>query len=249
MLAPMRAVLSCVLLLAACERQGRPAPGSVAPDAALARAEPTADAARACGEDVLAALGRYVEARVVEGFETREDIVEGAIEVEAAECFAPDLSSRVAAMTDRALEAQRQRESTWTEPTDCDRLDAAFAELERNGILARQHFEDCQTCGHGMMREEVAAAVKAGRRVAGYTFYHFQDTEAAAEGAGVWLAFDAAKKNGDDVAVGRRIAATLRRWGLDVRWDGSAETRINAAVDWRRRRFTPSPPVAPVRRR
>src|SRR5262245_26165914 len=33
------------------------------------------------------------------------------------------------------------RESTWLTATDCDRLDAAFAAMEREGIVARQRGE------------------------------------------------------------------------------------------------------------
>ena len=57
------------------------------------------------------------------------------------------------------LAALREEMLGWPATTDCDRLDAAFAELEGAGIAARANFTCCSTCGEselGNVMNEVA---------------------------------------------------------------------------------------------
>ena len=82
--------------------------------------------------------------------------------------------------------------------------------------------------------EEVEAT---GRPVRGYAFYHMQDTESAAEGRGLYLAYGAADE-GELAALGvaGEIVDTLRTQGLDVAWEGTWDKRIQVSLDWKRRR-------------
>jgi predicted esterase len=149
---------------------------------------------------------------------------------------------RVTSIVGERLSRARVLEQEWPGVTDCDRLDRAFAGLQRSGIVARQHFEDCGTCGIGAIGGEMVEAEELGMVVRGYTFFHFQDTEGAAGGGLLYLSYGASAEHASDtdgVAIGQEVASALRSEGLSVEWDGSFEHRIGiVGLDWKRRRFT-----------
>ena len=86
---------------------------------------------------------------------------------------------------------------------------------------------------------DVADAEAEGRAIRGCTFYHEQDTFRAAEGGGVWLAFQA-REQGEEasVRVGHEIVDVLRAHGLNPEWRGTADWRIDVPLDWKRRHVT-----------
>jgi hypothetical protein len=188
-------------------------------------------------ENALVELRSYIRRDVRAGFHSLDDILELAIEVIADEGL-PAESLRPHAERFLAEELVRLQEEakSWPETTDCDRLDRAFAELEANGIVARQNFTCCQTCGHAEIGEQIENAMAEGRAVEGYTFFHQQDTEAAVDEGGMHLAYGALEEGeGATAAIGRRVADTLGRHGLAVQWDGSVKTRIQVSMQWRKR--------------
>jgi hypothetical protein len=129
----------------------------------------------------------------------------------------------IAELVDGAFARHLAEQEEWPEVTDCDRLTAAFRDLDVAGITAREHFSCCQRCGVDEINEQGVDR--------GYVFYHFQDVRsAAAECGGVCLSYTPEQK------IGEEIAATLRRHGLEVDWDGSTETRIEVRMTWQRRR-------------
>ena len=160
----------------------------------------------------------------------------------AADAFADDLDADVLRTQAQqflreALRAQSQASRHWPDVTDCDRLDAAFAELEAAGIVCRQNFTCCGTCGSAEIWDEIVAAEEDGLRARGYAFYHIQDTDAAVDGGGVFLSYGAC----DDgeaaaIAIGRAIVAEISAHGLTVEWDGSWDRKIQVALKWQRRR-------------
>ncbi len=91
-------------------------------------------------EEIMANLRERIAAAVAEGFSTRDEIAEDFAELAEADYGRDDLDPVIDRLTDEAIEAHRIRQSQWTGPTDCDRLDAAFADLEEHGVVARQHF-------------------------------------------------------------------------------------------------------------
>jgi hypothetical protein len=183
-------------------------------------------------------LHDFIRVQVAAGFAPLVEIID-----EAAEVFAdvtPNhtaLADAARAVAERALADHRATQATWPARTDCDRLDAAFAELTQAGIVARQHFSCCGTCGADEIREEMDQAEKAGLPVRGYTFFHVQDTEHAVEGDGLYLSYGAADKNqAASVAIGHEIVAALARHGLNPAWNGKIAHRIGLPLVWRRRR-------------
>jgi hypothetical protein len=136
---------------------------------------------------------------------------------QAREILAPMWRERVAEQADWGV-------------TDCDRLTAAFEELDRGGIVAREHFSCCQTCGTAEIWAEAEPADR------GYVFFHMQDTETAGDGV-LYLAYGArADEPEATVAVGHEIVKVLRSHGFQTSWDGSESTRIRITdLEWRKR--------------
>ena len=182
-------------------------------------------------------LRSFMACRVREGFESEDEIVANAVAYaqESHGCEIPqaDVEQLMAAL----LAAHRAEQATWQTPTDCDRLDQAFAALNQRGIVARQDFSCCTACGHNDIWDEIAAEEEK-QPIDGYVFYHFQCTEQAIEFGQLSLAFGLVT---DDEAslteVANTIVQELRKAGLDAKWKGSINSPIVVeGLVWRRRR-------------
>lgn len=143
-----------------------------------------------------------------------EELDDGTLETIADEEFAAHLAAQ----------------ETWAEVTDGDRLTRAFRDLDVAGVVAREHFSCCRSCG--------VAEIGAEGKGRGYTFYHWQDAQTAARGAGLYLAYgpgaDGTATAGE---IGRLVVEALRGNGLDAEWDGDPGTRVLVPLIWRRRRL------------
>lgn len=187
--------------------------------------------------DILAELRRRIETDVAAGFAPDDQIVEGALDYMTGEMDADVMRSVAPSMLAEAIAAHRGDQATWPDVTDCDRLDAAFAALEADGVISRQNFSCCGTCGATEIWDEIDRATREGRLGYGYAFYHMQDTDAAVEGYGLHLNYGAEDGHpGGAVAVGHEIVRRLREHGLATDWDGRIEKRIGVTLDWKRRR-------------
>lgn len=126
-------------------------------------------------------------------------------------------------------------EKSWPTVTDCDRLDAAFDDLEAHGLIALQNAGYTMSDG----RSDVGDALAKRNRdsVLGYCFYHGQDLERAIAGGGLMLAFGDLDAVADKkLAVGRLIKRVLEKHGFAVEWNEDPETRIDIPkLDWKRR--------------
>jgi hypothetical protein len=187
-------------------------------------------------------IREHLRLRAIEGFDGDAEIVASAIELLAdGRGESADVGERVLRLAPEVFAAQALAEQAWPVPTDCDRLDRAFAALERSGVVARQHFACCQTCGHAEIGDEVDSSAGP---VHGYAFFHKQDTEHAAEGHGLCVAYGPVVPRGTSKAefdlaamdVGREIVAALEREGLSPFWSGEIGRRIELPLTWRRRR-------------
>jgi hypothetical protein len=182
-------------------------------------------------------IAEFVAREVAGGFTPIDEIVVGATELVSGE--APPETVRLHAETclHEALEKHRIAQRAWPDRTDCDRLDDAFAKLDARGIVARQNFTCCQNCGHAEIWGEIEQRAPTLPPARGYAFYHWQDTESAVDGHGVFLAYGAtAEGEVHGMSIGREIVEVLRAEGLNASWDGSLKARILVALEWRRRR-------------
>jgi hypothetical protein len=189
-------------------------------------------------DQAVESMRNFIRREVAAGFDAADRIAEAAVEVATGEGVEPAALAPLAEQFTRETLAEHYRaQADWPDRTDCDRLDEAFAELEAQGIVARQNFTCCSTCGHYEIGDEIAAARKKRRPVAGYAFFHMQDTARAVEGGGVYIRYDTLA-NGSDKKneVGRKIVAAVERAGLKAEWDGSPDTAVLVKLEWRKRR-------------
>lgn len=183
----------------------------------------------------------FLKLRVEAGFDSEEDIVEESIEYFAdneAENGpgAENLSSLVRRLTTELINEQLEAEKSWQHETDCDRLDRAFEKMEASGVLARQNFTCCQTCGHAEIWEEIEQ-LKQEQEVSGYVFYHQQDTERVVSEGTLYLAYGAVDGSDESsLKTAEDACKHLRDSGFDVDWNGTVEKRICIqGIRWQRR--------------
>src|SRR5438270_300390 len=83
-----------------------------------------------------------------------------------------------------------------------------FADLESAGIVCRQNFTCCGNCGGAEIGDEIEQQRELGREICGYTFFHWQDTERAVEGNGLYLSYGSIL-HGEKAALaaGHQVAA------------------------------------------
>jgi hypothetical protein len=113
---------------------------------------------------------------------------------------------------------------------DRDRLDAAFAELERRGVIALQRAGGSNSMGLDDVEDEQKYRIHLGRPARGFCFYHSQDLESAIAGDGLYLSFGAF--SGAVVTIGILVVDTLQSVGLKPKWNGDARERIFVKMRW-----------------
>jgi hypothetical protein len=192
------------------------------------------------------AAREIVDGLIAQGFNTRRDIVELAASQYTwrvdEELDFDDAMPLVRPIVKARLEQRRRAEQRWTRLTDCDRLDLAFRDLEKQGIVARQNYWCCSNCGHFNAGMEAWEKRSKTGRCLGYVFFHEQDTECAPSGS-LMLCFGTVEESGiSEVELAGMVIDTLRRHGLKTEWSGDPQTRITVVgLKWRWRRFTRRP--------
>jgi hypothetical protein len=188
-------------------------------------------------KDGITELRDCIERDVASGFSSPHEIIEHALEMVANDYDAGELRPHAERLVCEAVEARRAAERLWPRVTDCDRLAAAFAALERDvALVCRENFSCCGACGAGEIRLEIEQERQTGREICGYVFYHMQDTENAIDGYGLFLHYGSVLRGPKAAAaVGQQLVAALRRAGLQVNWDGNPQRRIGVRFDWKRR--------------
>src|SRR5262249_2311741 len=192
-----------------------PVPGSRSPSCRRTRRCPArrstsrrAEVASGCYgagvvEDLEVRLREYARVAVALGREPWAVIVAGAggLFEEGLPYEQEAVAKRIvtAALADH-LDAQRG----WPETTGPDRVTAAFRELSAAGIVAREDFTCCQSCGLA----EIGAEVPDDEKPRGYAFYHHQDAQGAAEGGGLFIAYGLFGQP-PTAEIGREVADSL----------------------------------------
>jgi hypothetical protein len=183
-------------------------------------------------------LQDFIRIQVAAGYSPLATVVDEAVDVFADNTLpAEALRSAATTLADAALAAHLAEQATWSETTDCDRLDAAFGALDDAGIVARQHFTCCGNCGATEIHGEMDQARKDGQQVRGYAFFHLQDTEFAVRGESLFLSFGSVDGDAEAaVAIGHEIVDALKVEGLHPAWNGRQSNRIGLPLVWQRRR-------------
>ncbi len=187
--------------------------------------------------EVLEDLRAFIAYRAREGFESVHEIIENATDHFLGKHQCDDLRPEIKRITAELLAAHRAEQSRWEGSTDCDRLDEAFAALNRQGIVARQDFSCCNNCGFTEIWDEVDAEEKR-QPVEGYVFYHLQCTEQAIKSGQLLMAYGCIEENENAFhRVAEKIVAELRQVGLNASWQGTAGHPIIVdGIVWHRRR-------------
>src|SRR5581483_6386920 len=103
-------------------------------------------------------------------------------------------------------------ERTWTERTVSDRLDAAFAALNRAGFVALQNAGWTKTTGWEDCWGECHERRKGRASRRGAVFYHYQDLERGGAGQGLMLGFGVfLEEDVGDTEDNARVAAEVCR--------------------------------------
>lgn len=179
----------------------------------------------------------HIDHCVAIGFDPMDEIIDSTVEVYSDDRPGENLRATVEAMARESLRAHLEAQGMWPTVTDCDLLDLAFADLEAGGIIARQNFSCCSTCGCAEIGDEIERAICQGERVRGYTFYHMQDADGAADGGGLYLNYGSIEEGtAAALEIGRAIVTVLNGRGLATDWDGTWNRRIWVGLDWKRRR-------------
>jgi hypothetical protein len=187
--------------------------------------------------EALEDLREFIAHRVREGFESAHEIIENAHDWACDRYQRDDLLPQIKRLTAELLAAHRVEQAGWGPTTDCDRLDQAFAALNRQGIVARQDFSCCNNCGFTEIWDEIEEAEKH-QAVEGYVFYHLQGTERAIKTGQLLFAYGCVEDDPEALQrVGNKIVGELRRVGLNASWGGTAGHPIVVeGIVWRRRR-------------
>lgn len=177
-----------------------------------------------------------IERDVAAGYQSRTEIVEAAVDCFLGELPEEEIEAFALDIVDNVIAKHEAEQADWPETTDCDRLDRAFRSLEEKGIVARQNFSCCGTCGSSEIWDEIDAAERSGRSTRGYAFFHMQDTESAVEGGGLYLNYGAKEDREEAwVGIGREIQQELEKHGLTTDWDGTLGKRVGVSLDWKKR--------------
>ncbi|MBG0566465.1 DUF6891 domain-containing protein [Actinoplanes aureus] len=184
-------------------------------------------------DDLRQSATEYARGAVARGIMTCGMIVSGTAEYLHGEGEPAELYALAWEIVPRELAAHLDAQAGWPARTDSDRLTDAFRALDLAGIVAREDFACCQSCGNSEIGGEVGNVQPA----RGYVFYHGQDAERAAQGGTLWLAYGSFDKRIGAAQVGEEVVAALRVEGLEVDWTGDAAQRIQVRLSWAKRRY------------
>jgi hypothetical protein len=184
-------------------------------------------------DDLQRSATEYARGEVARGLMTCGMIVSGTVEYLHGQGEPAELYALAWEIVPRELAAHLDAQAGWPARTDSDRLTDAFRVLDLAGIVAREDFACCGSCGHSEIGDEIGK----GQLARGYVFYHAQDAERAAQGGTLWLAYGSFDKQIGAAQIGEEIVAVLRGDGLEVDWTGDAAQRIHVRLRWAKRRY------------
>ena len=189
--------------------------------------------------ETLARVRQLVNLEVRGTTRDREQVIQEVMEQLEADLeeFAPgDLEPVVTQHTDEQLETHRLEQMVWAQPTDCDRLDAVFASLERDGFLVGPDFGYTQDDALADL-SEVMDAHEDPEELRGYVFYTRQDLERVMESGSLMLGFGMVNDSPPAIEVGKIIAEAFRQAGFQVTWNGKINARVEiAGINWKKSR-------------
>ncbi|KAK7181063.1 hypothetical protein DPSP01_003585 [Paraphaeosphaeria sporulosa] len=176
---------------------------------------------------------QQIREKLKPGFMTQEELVGFGADLIAADNHDGDAEDLAEAIVGQLWEERLEEEKSWPAETSHDRLERAFNRLEAQGITAAMNFTCCRSCGF----EEIGDVANEGDHA--FVFFHQQDAERLdGEDCDLYLAFGDHEDESRAAAekAGREVVQLLRDNGLDVQWEGNANSRIVVHFDvWQKR--------------
>lgn len=117
-----------------------------------------------------------------------------------------------------------QERADWSEETDCDLLDRAFARLTAQGIICSHYVGLEETDGFGTGSREYHRHPDKSR-VMGYCFYTVDSMKSAIDEAGIYISYGSLPNEFEPVEVvnvGLAVKAAFEAEGFAVRWNGDS---------------------------
>lgn len=188
----------------------------------------------------LAEIRAHLDKELRLGFADFDTVVENAQELHNDDDGYPG-DEVVESAAEEVLTALLAEQTSWTRPTDAERLDVAFKVLNEEGILARHCYAPTRSWAAGDLENEAVGARQNGLNVRGFAFYTSQDAEQLLDGS-LNIAWSPEVQHGQTYAqhlgearrVGETIVKALTDAGLDVVWDGAVGTTIRVQnLTWR----------------
>lgn len=175
---------------------------------------------------------KLIDWLVRSGFMSAEQITQDV----SSRVEAPD--SEVAPLVAERMADQEKAEASWSEPTDCDRLDWVFKYLEATGIAARQNFTCCGTCAPGET-DHLMRSGSADQPFVGCVYYGRTQAEGAPETGWLQVEYGTIKDLPEEMRrVGMRFMKAAGLAGLAPKWSGHPIERIRIKLNWQRRLFS-----------
>jgi len=148
-------------------------------------------------DDAAADVEDRVRLAVAGGYDSADAIVEGLVELvefdPATEAVVAgnrdDVVAEIQRMVDRRMADHAAAEAAFPSTTDCDRLTAAFARLESDGVLAREDVGYTQSDLRDEMWELVDRAGSKRRHPRGWVAFHRQDVERVVDSGVLYISF------------------------------------------------------------
>lgn len=141
-----------------------------------------------------------------------------------------------------ACAVKRAAEAGWPVQTEFVRLEAVFAQLRAEKIIALHRAGNSLSDGHDDVREAWRDAGRGESGLRGCCFYHSQDLDTAVRTGRLHLAYSGGmipeidQREVNTRAVGARIVELLRAAGFGATWSGDINERIEADLgQWRKR--------------
>jgi len=191
--------------------------------------------------DIVNTIAEWIDITAQSGMVSADDLVQQTrdrIEDDLGDEVDEGLVARLEERARAGIAKREANEKSWPPVTMNDRLDRAFQEMNKAGIIA------LQGAGYTMSEgwdeaNDIASSMPQQPR--GAVFYHWQDLERAVKGEGLWIAYGAYTDDDEaqeelSLAIAREAVDILKRAEVPATWEGTIDNRIFIApFTWQRR--------------
>lgn len=159
------------------------------------------------------------------GFETEDELIESIsemfydVENFDEKWFKDTVKERISKRT--------KESSTWTKPTDFEKLVRCFDTLTAMKIVALHNAGYTKQDAIAECEQTIEELEEFNINMIGYCYYDEQDIGGAIESNVLYIGFDSIdSKDIDAINIGKTIVQVLTNSNFDIDWNGNIDTRI-----------------------